>query len=533
MTSVQSPTAAAPARSHLARSGALSFAGSATSAVMGLVLIVALGRSLGDVGAGVVLQAIAAFTIALGLARMGMDSAALWILPRLADGERNMVRPMGWMLLGVAALGGMLGALGLIVTATLIDTTAAGPLTARTLRGIALFLPPAAVMLTALAATRAMGKVTTYVLIGSVALPTLRPVLVLIVVAMSGGAFAAGVAWAVPLVPAAAAAVVVLALQMRRTGPSSSFAEFRRSPLPARTMRYALPRVASSTLEQLLVWLAVPIVGALAGAAAAGVYGSAARFVAAGMVVDTALRVVVAPLFSRLMHRGDNAEIEDLHRTATIWLVLFSAPVYLLLAIFAPVVLSLLGKDFAAGAPVLTIMCLGALTTFLAGNIHSVLLMSGRSGLAALNKAAAVAVNLALLITLVPLWGIPGAAVAWAAACMLDALLASLQVRYVLHLNVTPRPALRPLLVGITTIAIPALVLRITIGATFPALIIAAAIGLCLLLLVCRLDRRRLRLDELSLLARKRKLGSPPRAREASISTDAPSTPSPAKGEPR
>lgn len=505
MTQVTAPGPASTTRSSLARSSAVSFAGSAISAAMGLVLIVVLGRTLGDAGSGVVLQAIAAFTIALGIARLGMDSAALWLLPRLADSDPGAIRPTCWYLLAVAAAGGVLGAVGLLATAHLLDGTAAGGITAQTLRAIAPFLPAASVMLTALAATRALGRITTYALIGNVALPTLRPALVLAVVLLGGGAVAAGLAWSIPTLPAAAAAVVVLALQTRRTAPSASFAEFRRSPHPGRAARYAVPRVVSSSLEQLLVWAAVPMVGALAGAAAAGVYGSAARLVAAGMVIDTALRVVVSPMFSRFIHRGETSELEGLHRTATIWLVLFSAPVYLLLAVFSPVVLSLLGGEFTAGAPVLTIMCLAALTTFLAGNIHSVLLMSGRSGLAALNKAIAVSVNLALIVLLVPIWGITGAAIAWATACILDAVLAAVEVRFVLRLDITPRPALVPLALGLLAVGLPAAVIRGALGPTVLALLIAAAVGALLMLTACRLGRTRLHLDDLVSIARRRR----------------------------
>ena len=504
MTQVTAPGPASTTRSSLARSSAVSFAGSAISAAMGLVLIVVLGRTLGDAGSGVVLQAIAAFTIALGIARLGMDSAALWLLPRLTDSDPAAIRPTCWYLLAVAAAGGVLGAGGLLATAHLLDGTAAGGITAQTLRAIAPFLPPASVMLTALAATRALGRITTYVLIGNVALPTLRPVLVLAVALLGGGAVAAGLAWSIPALPAAAVTVVVLALQTRRTAPSASFAEFRRSPHPGRAARYAVPRIVSSSLEQLLVWAAVPMVGALAGAAAAGVYGSAARLVAAGMVIDTALRVVVSPMFSRFIHRGETSKLEGLHRTATIWLVLFSTPAYLLLAVFSPVVLSLLGGEFTAGAPVLTIMCLAALTTFLAGNIHSVLLMSGRSGLAALNKAIAVAVNLALIVLLVPMWGITGAAIAWAAACILDAVLAAAEVRFVLRLDITPRPALVPLALGLLAAGLPAAVLRGVLGPTVITLLLAAAVGALLMLVACRLGRTRLHLDDLAGIARRR-----------------------------
>lgn len=500
VTGLASP--AAPSRSHLARSSALSFGGSATSALMGLVLIFVLGRALGDVGAGVVLQAVAAFTIALGAARLGMDSTALWILPRLSESDVGLVRPTGWFLLGVSAIGGCLGALGMLVIAQVMETAASGAETVAALRSIAVFLPFASVMLTALAATRAMGGVRAYVLVGSVTLPTLRPIAIGITVALGGTAAAAGVAWAVPLVPAAAAAIIILAVQMHRLGADAR-PGFVRSTVPAQAARYALPRVISSSLEQLLVWLAVLIVGLIAGPGAAGIYGAAARLVAAGMVVDTALRVVVAPLFSRLLHREETADLEDLYRTATIWLVLFSAPVYLLLACFSPVVLSLLGAGFAAGASVLTIMCLGALLTFLAGNIHSVLLMSGRSGLAALNKAVAVSVNIILIMLLVPLWGITGAAVAWVVACALDAVLATIEVRVILRLAVSPIPALHPLLLALVTVAVPALALRLTVGATWSAFITAGVIGCALLLLICRIDRHRLRLDALSLLTRR------------------------------
>jgi len=490
-------TAAPDTRRELARGGMMSFAGSATSAAMGLVLIIVLGRALGDAGSGIVLQAIGAFTIALAVARFGQDSAAVWILPRLLEDDRAAVRPTGWFLLAVSGAVGTVCALVLLLGTAIADAVSPGDPVAAALRGIVWFLPVAAVLLTALSATRAMGSLTAYVLIGSVGLPVLRPLVIILAVGAGGGAAAATVAWALPLAPAALAAVLVLGVLLRRHGATRA-PGYLRSGIPGRTVRYALPRVLSSSLEQLLIWLAVIVVGALAGPAASGVYGAASRFVAAGMIVDTALRVVVSPMFSRLLHRGDERGLERVYRTATIWLVLFSAPVYLLLATFAPVALSLLGPSFGAGEPTVVIMCAGAIVTFLAGNIHSVLLMSGRSGLAALNKAIAVATNVGLLFALVPLWGPAGAGVAWALACMLDAVLATLQVRFVLRLKVSPLPGLYPLLIAALTVGVPALAIRLLWGPTWFGLIAAAAIGGALFLGWCRADRRTLELRGLT-----------------------------------
>ncbi|MCI1017041.1 polysaccharide biosynthesis C-terminal domain-containing protein [Microbacterium sp. C5A9] len=489
------------ARSELARGGALSFVGSAVSAVMGLVLIIVLGRLLGDAGSGVVLQAVGAFTIALGVARFGMDSAAIWILPRQLEDDRAMLRPTGAFLVLVSAIAGLVCAGVLFVGVLIAEAQNPGDDVAAAIRSIVWFLPVASVMLTALSATRALGKVNAYVLVGNVLLPTLRPLAIATAVGIGAGAVGAAVAWALPLLPAAVAAVVVMLWQLRRLGRTAQ-PGFLRSGVPARTIRYALPRVVSSGLEQLLIWLAVIIVGTLAGPAAAGVYGAASRFVAAGMIVDTALRVVVSPMFSTMLHRNDTPALESVYRTATVWLVLFSTPVYVLLAVFAPVALSLLGESFADGQAVLIVMSIGSIITFLAGNIHSVLLMSGRSGLAALNKAVAVAVNVALIYVLVPIWGITGAAVAWAVACALDAALASVQVRFVLGLRVSPLPGLYPLVVALITVAVPAIALRLTLGATWLALLLAAAAGALLFLAWCRFDRRRLHLDELRRPAR-------------------------------
>lgn len=495
-------SAATTARGELARGGALSFVGSAVSAVMGLVLIVVLGRLLGDAGSGVVLQAVGIFTIALGVARFGMDSAAIWILPRQLDGEKHLLRSTGTFLLLISAVTGLACAAVLLAGLLVVEANAPGDPVAEALRPMVWFLPVASIMLTALSATRALGKVNAYVLVGNVALPTLRPLAIALAVGVGAGAAGAAFAWSLPLVPAAVAAVAVLLFQLRRLG-ERTVPGYLRSGTPRKTLLYALPRVVSSALEQLLIWLAVIIVGAIAGPAAAGVYGSASRFVAAGMIVDTALRVVVSPMFSRMMHREDTKELESVFRTATVWLVLFSTPVYVLLAVFAPVALSLLGDSFADGEPVLIVMCVGSIITFLAGNIHSVLLMSGRSGLAALNKAVAVGVNVALLYMLVPLWGITGAAVAWAVACALDAALASVQVRHVLGLRVSPMPGLYPMLVALVAVGLPALAFRLLLGATWLGLIASAAVGVVLFLGWCRLDRRRLHLDELRLPRRR------------------------------
>jgi O-antigen/teichoic acid export membrane protein len=500
------PTAAsapdgAPELRSAARGGAATLAGSSVSAAMGFVLSLVLARSLGAVGSGVVLQSIAVFTIALSLARLGMDTTAVWILPRVrTDDPRDTRAVLATLLLWTTAASGG-AALLLVAGALLLDTgdTASRTAVVHAVLVVAPFLPFGAVMMVALAATRGFGGVLPFNLIGNVAVPVVRPVAVLVVVVSGGSAVLAALAWAAPLVPAALVSLWVVTRQVRRFETRRDVAGTWRPnrSVNRRVLGFALPRTLASGLEQSIIWLDVILVGIIAGAGASGVYGAASRFVAAGVIVSTALRIVVAPRFSALLARGALPEVQDLYTVTSRWIILFGAPIYILLAWFAPSVLSWLGPGFGSGVSSMVVLCLGSLVVLAAGNVQSLLLMSGRSGWGAVNKLIVVAFNVVGNCLLVPQIGILGAAITWALSMSLDTGLAVFQVRR--FTGVSPRigPIMGTVAVAATCASVPAAGLILGRGNDSLAFVLAVAAAGALLLLYCFLDRRRLRLDVL------------------------------------
>ena len=491
----------------LAREGAAGFLGAATSAIMGFFLIVVLARVLGDAGSGVVLQAMAVFTIVLSLARAGMDSVAVWIMPRLSASDPSRIRGSLALMFLVTAVSGTIFATATIVLAPAFALSGDRHATdvARAVAAAGWFLPAGALLLLALAATRGLGGILPYVSVGNIALPTVRPLTVWLVAIAGGSLVAVTVAWAAPVVIALVAALVVLRVQVRRHESVLDVRGAWRVDPVLRTsiLTYALPRALSAGLEQSIIWLGIIIVGFLAGSASAGIYGGASRFIAAGLIVDTALRMVVSTRFSALLFAKKITEVEDLYRTAAIWLVLFSTPVYLVLAMFAPVVLRWLGPGFEEGSGALVILSIGAVLTFTAGNIHSVLLMSGRSGWALFNKVVVLVVNVVGNLILVPLIGINGAAISWALSMLADALLAAVEVRRFLGIRIWAPTIAYALVVPIVAFGTPAVALRLTLGDTMPALILTVVIGAVCFTVWCALDRKRLRLDDLARLTRR------------------------------
>lgn len=491
---------------NAARGSVVTLVGAAASALLGFALSVLLARALGATGAGVVLQAVAAFTIALSVARLGLDTTAVWLLPRLAGSERHLLRPALVGLLLPAVVAPTLVAAGWYAARALSGDVGLDPRVADALSAVALFLPAAAVMTVALAGTRAFGGVLPFNAIGNVGVPGLRPVLVGAAVLAGGGTTAAALGWAVPWLVGAVAALAVLARQVRRAVAGIETAGAGWAPdraLRTRIRRFALPRVVASGLDQSITWVDVVIVGVLIGSTAAGVYGTVARFVSAGAVVATALRIVVAPRFSALLGEGRTEDVEELYAVTARWILLLGSPAYLVLAVFAPTVLGWLGPGFADGAVPMVVLCLGSIVVLAAGNVQALLLMSGRSAASAVNKAVVLAVNVAANLVLVPRYGIVAAAGVWAFCMALDTGLAAWQVRRGVGVSVAVGSIGYVALVVAVVVALPSLAVAWTLGQGTGQLLLAVLVSAVALLGYAVLDRRRLRLDDLRSLRRK------------------------------
>lgn len=477
----------------------MTLVGSLCSAILGFAFNILLAREIGAHGAGVVLQAVATFVITMALVKLGLDTTAIWMLPRMVRSEPERVRMALVGLLVPAA------AVPLVVSCAwcawrLLDHGSGAtdrPVTAA-ITVMAIFLPFASVMTVALAATRAFGGVVPFNAIGNVLVPGLRPVLLLGVVALGGGTLAATASYSVPLLVGMVVALVCLfagARRVTRSRPHTGWVPDR--ALIRRIMTYSLPRTLMSGLEQTVIWIDVVLVGVILGTTQAGIYGSASRFVSAGVVVLTALRIVVAPRFSALLAAGRKEDVEELYAVTARWILLFGAPIYLLLAVFAPTVLGWLGSGFQDGVSSMVILSLGSIVVLAAGNVQSLLLMSGRSALGAFNKLFVVAFNVTANLVLIPRIGIKGAAISWAGAMLLDTLLASYQVRRATGI------ALAPTEVGITVmwvcvcVAAPSSLVAVMFGQGSVQMVAAAFLSGLVLLGYCVMDRTRLRMDEL------------------------------------
>lgn len=473
---------------QIRRMGAMSLAGSIISAAMGFAFTFIISQGYGAAGAGVVFQAMAVFSITWGLAKLGMDSVSIYLLPRLiADKTPRLGANIRWIL-AVAIMASLIGLGALLVVRGLMESRGAQQATiahelAVAVGFVAVMIPAAVLSQVLLSMARGLGNIGAFVALGSIGIPGLRVLLAGIGISVGITPAAMAFAWTLPFpVIAAAAGAVVWREVMKYRATIAEKMNNEYSIFPSQrqrreVLRYGMPRTLAAGVEQLNQWLDVLIVGAIAGVASSGVYGGVMRMMVAGLLVDNALRAVVSPIYSSLLHRGKMEELTTIFRQTTQWLVVSSNAIYLTMAVFAPVVLSWLGPEFIQGQWALIVVCVASSVILTFGNVHSLLLMSGRSGLAAMNKLFALVVGIGLMSVLLPIWGVLGAAIGRAAGMGLDALLAAIQVGRLTKIQLVNRQIWWVYGVSAALVVLPQLAVRSLMGPTLAGLVCAIAVS--------------------------------------------------------
>jgi O-antigen/teichoic acid export membrane protein len=450
----------------VARGGLANLAGAGFAGLAGLAVVWLVARSLGPAAAGMFFTAVASFTLAVVVARLGTPTGLVYWVARLrTEGRPDLLGAcLRAGITPVAAAGTALAA-GLWLAApqlarltTGADPAAAGA-TTTALRALALFLPAAALTEALLAATRGHRLMRPTVVLDKL----LRPGLQLLgIAALAGAALwvavplaAWPVAWAAPYLPVLLLAGYATArtgsgagYATARTGSSAGYATARTGSgagyATARTgssavagpfWRFTGPRAVASVLQQALQRLDILLVAALAGPVAAAIYTVAGRFVLLGQLVNQAVGHAIQPRLAERLSAGDTAAAGALYRAATGWLVLTTWPLYLLVAGLAPVYLGLFGPPYRTASAVVAVLAAAMLLASACGTVDMMLAMAGRTAWNLLNVGLALATMLAADLLLVPRHGALGAAVGLAAAVAVNNLLPLAQVAYALRVH--------------------------------------------------------------------------------------------------
>lgn len=477
----------------IAWSGAVNLAGGACGSVIGLVLAALVGRSLGASGAGSYFLIVAVFMIVSNVAELGADTGLVrFVSAAKATDRLHEVPPLVRSATRAVLMGGAVVVVLAAIWAWAEPARLAGM--PRPFVVVAALLAAGSSMTAVmLSVSRGFGDVLTYPLLQSIALPLMRLVGVAAVVLAGGGTLAVLTAWLAPVpVVLAVATAVALTTLGRHTGA-----------LRARTNRVANHRMArefwsfsatrgvSSAVEILLEWFDVLIVGVLTSAEEAGIYAVVTRCARAGEVVQQAARIAVGPQISSALARRAVVEAREIYGLVTAAMVWLAWPFFFVLAVFGDAVLSIFGSDFVDGAGSLAILSLAMAVATAAGTVQTILLMGGRSAWQLGDKSAALVLNVALNLLLVPWWGIEGAAVSWAVTIVADTLLVVYQVQHLMGVRPIGRQPWVAAALALCVVGVPLVIARLVLGSSIVTMLsVVAGVAVVYLAISWRLRHR-------------------------------------------
>jgi O-antigen/teichoic acid export membrane protein len=428
----------------VARGGMLNFAASVVNGVLQFALVVVVTQALTKSEAGAFFEAVALFIILSNTCELGADTGLTRMIPRLRVLGRipDIRRSMAVGILPGFVAGIVLAELTFFLADPLAEIFtnhqhADAERVATYIRVLAAFLPVSAAATVSVAATRGFGTMLPNALIDRIGRAVLQVLGVGVVVIAGGGAFGVALGYGIPIAVAFAVTLVWLIRLITKVEhePGERVRPTSAGALWSEFWKFTAPRGLTGVFQVTILWIGTLMVGSLLDAAHASVYTASTRYLIAGSAVNYAIITAIAPKLSELLTGDERQRARDVYQVATCWLMTLAWPLYLTLAIFAPLLLKVFKPEYASGTSSLELLALTMLVATAIGPVDIVLLMGGRSIWNLLNVVVALALNLALSFLLIPRIGIAGAACAWAAAILFKNLAPLAEIRAFLKLH--------------------------------------------------------------------------------------------------
>jgi O-antigen/teichoic acid export membrane protein len=395
----------------LARRSALAFVGLVGHNALLLLLLITLSRGLGQREAGIFFEGYAALRLLAVLAGLGLDVTMIRYVAhyRARHEDAHIASSLRMALVVAAVVSSVVGVLVAALAHQAADVFGSESLTF-VLRVMALSLPLVVVEKVLIGAARGTGRMTAFTLIDQVLDSAVRLAAVGAALVFGYGLRGAAVAYAIAgLITLAAATVAAWPLI---AGP----AERIRGQI-AEMLRFTGYQWAAVMAGVGLLWLDTLLLGIWRPPEDVAVYSIATRTVLFGMVFILPIGFAFQPVISRLYAVGDRAELHSLYSFATKWSTVTGCPPLIFLALFStPVIVLLYGPSYAAGAWPLALLALGQIVNAITGPCGHIVTMTGRSDLVFQNSVAALVLNAALNVVLIPPYGMIGAGIAWASS---------------------------------------------------------------------------------------------------------------------
>ncbi len=393
---------------------AFSTSGMAVSGVITMLTGVIFARWLKPEGFGIYSSVVAVVTVGGGLGAVGMDfTVARYVCYYLGTGDRHLIRTViryavRWGLLFSAVVG---ATFFVLLHGGLLDhTKLAGLVPFSTF--LLLAIPAIALQNVLLQSILALQAVKTRVFLEKILHPLMRliaPFTLLWFFREKTTAAVGGILFGALVLTA----IALLVLRTRLQGLPRAVAA------PADIRRewsaFAIPYVFVSIQSFVSAGMGIDIilVGALASMSDSGIYAACFRFTLVLLLARAGMDYAFGPRVGRLYGKSDFESIERLYKTTSVVGLAWTLPFAVVLIIFSQQLMgTFFGPGYVRGGAALALLVVGFAADGAAGCNITLLTMIGKPWLVMINGLAGGVLTVGLCLSLIPRYGMVGAAVA-------------------------------------------------------------------------------------------------------------------------
>ncbi|MCJ7520782.1 MAG: oligosaccharide flippase family protein [Dehalococcoidia bacterium] len=223
---------------------------------------------------------------------------------------------------------------------------------------------------------------------------------------------------------------------------------------------FSIPLLGIAMLNMVIGWSDTIMLGFYRSAEEVGLYNAGLPLSHLILYPVSAVLLIYRPVMSRLYGQDLVPEVGRSFTIMSKWVFSASLPLFLVFFLFPETVLeALFGADYIAAADALRILSLGYILGSIMGPNGTTLVAMGKSTFIMWTVFAAVVLNVALNIALIPPYGIEGAAIASAAAITIGSLIRCWKLHSLTGAWPLSRNLLKPAVLSIGLILLIQLVL--------------------------------------------------------------------------
>jgi len=400
-----------------------------------LLFSILVARFFGAEGLGLYALAFTVTTITAVVARLGIDQALLRFVA-IHAAEEQWARLKGFMIRGawiITASGSVLTVL-LFLSADMVSGQLFNkPELILPLRLMALTIVPFSLISLLAECLRAIKRIRDCTLVQGV-LPPLMACLLLVPVYFLG----VGILGAVIAYVCSILLVLVAGWMLWQRAIRQHWAIVPLRVSSSELLQVSIPMAWVAAVSMLMGYSDVLILGVFRPVGDVGLFNAALKIAGLLSFVLIAGNAILAPKVASLYQRGDIAAINHLARFSTMMMIFLALPAAVILLGFPEWVMGLFGQAFSRGSTALVILTMGQLVNVAAGPVGVLLLMTGHEKSMRRRVMVAAIIQVILGLSLIPVFGILGAAISAALGMILLNILALIAVKKRLNISLIP-----------------------------------------------------------------------------------------------